>query len=207
MKAAELCVLFLLGPFLYVILDPGQGVLFPALWLWCMFCLAVLLADRSFPRQELWNSRSLHTSWRPILLRFAVLGGLMTLGVWLLMPDRLFDLPRHKPGLWLVIMIFYPLASVYPQEVIFRAFFFHRYAALFKNPAAMILASAVVFGWVHIIFGSWVSVVLTLIGGIMFAATYARSRSVAAASFEHALYGCLVFTIGLNDFFYTGAAQ
>jgi hypothetical protein len=27
-----------------------------------------------------------------------------------------------QPGLWLLIVIFYPLASVYPQELLFRAF-------------------------------------------------------------------------------------
>ena len=30
-------------------------------------------------------------------------------------------------------MIFYPLVSVYPQEIIFRSFFFHRYRDLFPR--------------------------------------------------------------------------
>ncbi len=35
----------------------------------------------------------------------------------------------------------------------------------------------------------------------MFAARYQQSRSLAASSFEHALYGCFLFTVGLGQFF------
>ena len=199
-------MLFFLGPMVYLAASPGAGVLFPALWAWAVFSLVVLLRDRSFSRRELWNAAGLRRSWWPMLARFLVLGGLLTLAVWLATPDRLFDLPRRKPSLWLAIMILYPLLSVYPQEVIFRAFMFQRYRPLVRSGAAMVLLSAAAFGWVHIVFGHWVSVVLTLIGGLLFARTFAQHRSVAAATVEHSLYGCLVFTIGLNAYFYSGTA-
>lgn len=201
----EFTVLFILGPMVYVAAAPGTGVLFPALWAWAVFSMLLLLRDRSFPRLELWNGAGLLCAWRPMLARFVVLGGLLTLAVWIVTPEHLFDLPRRKPWLWLAIMILYPLLSVYPQEVIFRAFLFQRYRPLVGGGAAMVLVSAAVFGWVHIVFEHWVSVVLTLIGGVLFARTFAQTRSVAAASVEHSLYGCLVFTIGLNSYFYSGA--
>ena len=50
-------------------------------------------------------------------------------------------------------------------------------------------------------------VVLTAIGGWFFATTYARTRSLWLASFEHALYGQLVFTVGLGQYFYGGTVQ
>lgn len=203
----ELAVLFLLGPMLYVAAAQGAGVLFPALWAWAVFSLAMLLRDRSFSRRELWNAAGLRRVWWPMLVRFVVLGGLLTLAVWAVTPERLFDLPRRKPGLWLAIMVFYPLLSVYPQEVIFRAFLFQRYRPLVGGGVAMVLLSAATFGWVHIVFGHWVSVVLTLVGGLLFARTFAQTRSLAAASLEHSLYGCLVFTVGLNSFFYSGSAH
>jgi len=204
--ATELAVLFVVGPLLYWRFAPATGWLFPALWAWSLFCVATLLRSPAFERSRFWNTTGLREALLPMLLRFAVLGGLLTLAVWTVTPERLFDLPRRKPGLWLAIMVFYPLLSVYPQEVIFRAFFFHRYASLLRNPILLVMGSAIVFGWVHIVFGHWVSVVLTLVGGLLFARTFARSKSVAAASVEHALYGCLVFTIGLNSYFYSGAA-
>jgi len=49
------------------------------------------------------------------------------------------------------------------------------------------------------------AVVMTSIGGLIFGWRYMKSRSLAAVSFEHALYGQLVFTIGLGRYFYHGA--
>ncbi|WP_423804206.1 hypothetical protein [Nitrosomonas nitrosa] len=51
------------------------------------------------------------------------------------------------------------------------------------------------------------SVTFTFVGGIMFAYTYHRHRSLLLASIEHALYGCFVFTIGLGWFFYHAAGR
>ncbi|MBK7404512.1 MAG: CPBP family intramembrane metalloprotease [Phycisphaerales bacterium] len=140
-----------------------------------------------------------------MLARFAVLGGAIVVGVLVLLPDRAFGLPRENRSLWLQIMIGYPILSVYPQEVIFRAFFFRRYQPLFGRGWGMVAASAVMFAFVHIVFGNPIAIPMTLIGGVMFASTYSRSRSLLAASVEHALYGCLVFTVGLGSYFYSGA--
>jgi membrane protease YdiL (CAAX protease family) len=140
-----------------------------------------------------------------VLLRFVVLGTLLTLFVRFAMPSEFLDLPRHHAALWLAIMLLYPLLSVWPQEVIFRRFFFARYQAIFGN-AGLVAASALAFGFAHIIFVNWVAVSLTLAGGAIFAADYARYRRLGLACLEHSLYGCLIFTIGLGRYFYTGAA-
>lgn len=69
----------------------------------------------------------------------------------------------------------------------------------------LVAASAAAFGCAHIIFGNALSVVLTLAGGALFATRYRRTGSLFAASVEHALYGLLVFTAGLGEYFYHGA--
>ena len=51
------------------------------------------------------------------------------------------------------------------------------------------------------------AVALCVIGGWLFADTYSRTRSLWLASAEHALYGCLVFTVGLGRYFYGGTVQ
>jgi uncharacterized protein len=107
-------------------------------------------------------------------------------------------------GLWAIVMLLYPLLSVYPQELIFRAYFFHRYQALFGAGWTMIAASALAFGFVHIAFGNWISVVLSTIGGFLFALTYHQSGSLFLACLEHAFFGNFIFTIGLGQFFYHG---
>jgi hypothetical protein len=48
---------------------------------------------------------------------------------------------------------------------------------------------------------------MTLLGGTLFAFTYHRTRSLLACSVEHALYGCFVFTIGLEQLFYYPGAN
>jgi hypothetical protein len=40
---------------------------------------------------------------------------------------------------------------------------------------AMVLASALTFGFVHIIYGNWVSVGLSAIGGVLFSITYIQT--------------------------------
>jgi hypothetical protein len=56
----------------------------------------------------------------------------------------------------------------------------------------------------HVIFGNGLAMALTLVGGLFFGHTYLRTRSLLACTFEHGLYGCFVFTIGLGRFFYAG---
>jgi hypothetical protein len=103
---------------------------------------------------------------------------------------------------WLLVMILYPLLSVYPQEIIFRTFLFHRYQNLFTSQRQLIWASAVSFGVAHIIFANWAALVLSTIGGLLFARTYARHRSLALVCFEHSLWGNFIFTIGLGWYFW-----
>jgi len=123
------------------------------------------------------------------------------------MPQRLFDFPRERTGLWLAVMVLYPLASVYPQELICRRWFFERYAALFGAGPGLMAASALSFGWMHIVFKNPVAVGLASAGGWLFAETYQRSRSLRLVCLEHAVYGDLIFTIGLGAFFYHGAVR
>ena len=103
--------------------------------------------------------------------------------------------------MWVLLMIFYPMFLVYPQELVYRTFFFHRYKRFFSNHLMMIGASAVVFSYMHIVFQNAVAIILTLAGGVLFARTYYETRSTFVAFFEHALYGCFVFTAGLHSYF------
>ena len=122
-------------------------------------------------------------------------------------PQLFLVLLRRRPWLWAAIMVGYPLFSVYPQGLIYRAFFFHRYRRLFAlNPMAqsriMILLSAATFALMHIVFHNWIALALTFPGGILFAVRHRNTRSLCVSSLEHALYGCFLFTVGLGQFFY-----
>lgn len=170
-------------------------------------CLTLLLLDPRFDRRQLWNARGAVRGVHRIIITFFVLGVLIAASVALFTPDRLFYLPRTRPEIWAIIMVGYPIFSVYPQELVFRTFMFHRYRHLFAQPRLMILASGLAFGYAHIFFENAIAVAMTVVGGILFAWTYQRTRSTFAVWLEHGLYGCFIFTIGLGQFFFSGAVM
>jgi membrane protease YdiL (CAAX protease family) len=150
---------------------------------------------------------------RWLVLPSILAGGIRTLLVWAGLfavallargPQGLFFLPRARPALWLAIILLYPIFSVYPQEVMYRTFFFHRHGGLLPGPRARILVNAALFGWAHVIVHNLVAMLLTVVGGALFALTYQRSRSTLLVSAEHALYGAFVFTVGIGGMFVTG---
>jgi membrane protease YdiL (CAAX protease family) len=200
----ELALLFLGAPlalrFELVRVHP-----FILLWVIAALCLLALVADRSFPTRDLWHAGSMRAWWRPIVTRFVVLAGLMSVAAAVLTPDRLFGFVRAAPGVWALVMILYPVLSVYPQGIVYRAFFLHRYRTILPSPVLRLVASAVAFSLMHIVLQNPVAVSLTLPAGLMFAWTHHSSRSLLVSSFEHALYGCFIFTIGWGWYFYLGA--
>src|SRR5262249_36132012 len=136
---------------------------------------------------------------------FALITAIGVVAVLWYAPGAFLSLPRSNPSLWGLIMILYPVLSVYPQGVIYRLFLFERYRSLFGDRWGIVLASAVAFGFVHVVFRNPLAVALTVPAGVLFAMRYWRTGSLAASSFEHALYGCAIFTIGLGRWFYHGA--
>lgn len=143
---------------------------------------------------------------RRIFVRFAFIAPLVTILVWAASPGDFLSFPRENPRTWLLVMALYPLLSVWPQEVLYRALIYKRYSPVFGEGRGYIIASALAFGYMHIIFLNWIAVAMTLVGGYLFAEDYRKGRSLALVSIEHALYGCLIFTVGLGRFFYVGAA-
>lgn len=207
-RRAEFALLFVAAPAMIAIFRRDLGTaLIPILLLFAALALTLLLTDRTFDRRTLWNAHTVRRVLPWIVGAFAAGAAMLTLGVLLFLPERLLAFPRNSPEMWMIVMLLYPLLSVYPQELIYRAFFFHRYAALFPSSVATVSASALAFGWMHIVFQNAVAVGLSALGGALFAWTYHRTRSVVAASVEHALYGCFVFTVGLGWFFYGGATH
>lgn len=167
--------------------------------------LVVLQKDSSFDSSVLFAWGNYRPYLPQLLIRDAVCLLLLGLAVRAFAPDLLFSFVKQRPALWAAVMLLYPLLSVYPQEVIYRAFFFHRYQALFGSGGSILLASALAFGFVHIIFGNWLAVGLCVIGGFLFSFTYHQSGSFLLTCLDHAIFGTFIFTIGLGQFFYHGS--
>lgn len=148
-------------------------------------------------------------SWRGvagIVGLFMLVAGAIALWVWATMPGRFLSFPLYNTRMWLLVMLFYPLLSVLPQELAFRSFFFHRYGQLFGDRLWLLAAvNGALFGFAHIIYGGAVSIVLSGALGVLLAWRYAQTRSLRAIWLEHALYGQMIFTVGLGRYFFTGA--
>jgi uncharacterized protein len=199
----ELALLFAVGP-AALSLGPRWLVL-PAILTGGGICLAVLLRDPTFPRRRLLEARAARRGLARVLLRtVAVCTGILLVALIARGPQGLFLLPRTRPGLWLAVLLLYPLLSAYPQEIIFRTFFFHRYGELFSRPAMAIAANAVLFGWAHVMVHNLTAVLLTIAGGLLFASSYHRYRSTLLVAIEHALYGDFVFSAGIRGMFVNG---
>jgi len=199
----ELILLFIALPLAFRF-KPFPFPPIPALWLLAAYCLYQLLRDGTFNRTQLWNEHVLAAAAPQILIIFAVAAVMVAAAVYFFAPQTLFSFVRRAPAFWLLVMILYPVLSVYPQGIIYRAFFFERYRMLFPNPAVLIVVSAVAFSFAHIIFRNPIALIFTLVGGLLFAWRYAATGSLLTSSFEHALYGCWMFTIGLGQYFYKG---
>jgi membrane protease YdiL (CAAX protease family) len=174
----------------------------PTLWVVTIYCLIMLLRDPEFPRESLWNPGPFASSAPLILGLWIPAVALIGAVVFKVAPHLFLNFPRTYPGLWALIMVLYPVASVYPQGIIYRSFLFHRYRDLFGEGVITVLVSALAFSYLHIIFRNWVAVGMTFLGGVIFAYRHWQTGSLLVSSVEHALYGCLMFTIGLGEFFY-----
>lgn len=202
----EMGALYVVTPFLVLVLVHWAGVslivaLVPVL-------LAVILAlslDSGFSWTHLLRKGISPGQLAGILALFAALGSALTLFVWICLPESFLSFPRHRPGLWIAVMMFYPLVSVTAQEIAYRVLFVHRYGVLFGERIALgIATNAALFAFGHIYFGSWITVAVSFAGGLIFAWRYWTARSFWAVMLEHSLYGMLIFTIGLGRYFFTG---
>jgi membrane protease YdiL (CAAX protease family) len=198
----EFSFLYLALPLLFAFKHTSSPIYY--LLLLSVVVFVILYRSNGF-HNEIFINKSLIIQELPrILAIFAVIMVVLLIFTRLLYPESLFFCIKNHFSVWCSLMIVYPLLSVYPQELIYRAFLFHRYGRLCNSESSVVHLSALAFSFGHIIYFHPVSLLLTFFGGYLFAWTYRKTRSLLAVSIEHALYGCLLYTIGLGRFFYTG---
>jgi membrane protease YdiL (CAAX protease family) len=96
----------------------------------------------------------------------------------------------------MLVMVCYPLLSVYPQGILYRGLFYARYADLFRSERGAWVAGAAAFSLAHLVFANVWAVGLTFAGGLLFNRTYRKTGSLLASDVEHAVCGQWVFTFG-----------
>jgi membrane protease YdiL (CAAX protease family) len=200
--AAELAVL-IAGPVLLMGL-PVQLLRFAALFLVAGYCYWRLSANGVRSRYLRFNWAGCRTALPGIFFRWCFGSAAIAAIVLALDPERLFCIPRADPLLMATIVTFYGVVSVLPQEIAFRGYAAWRLDGLQVPFLPALLLSSALFGWVHILFGAWLSVLLAALAGLSFYRTYKKHTSLAAVWLEHSLLGISVFALGLDQLFYLG---
>jgi membrane protease YdiL (CAAX protease family) len=197
---SEFIILYLILPLLVML----NLLPVPLLLILLVLGIAVhmfLYYDPTFNRNNFINWKSGRREVWKIFLLFIPLGALMVFLIWQIDKTKLFYLPSSNPWFLLLISIFYPVFSVVPQGLAYRALFFHRYGSLFPGNTLKIIASAAVFSFGHILYKNVLVLILAFIAGLIFAYRYRKTDSLLISILEHSLYGVWLFTCGLGYFF------
>lgn len=180
--------------------------MFTFLWGAALYSFIMLRFVENVDLKTMWRWDAV--SWKvlqPILIRwviatFAMIGFCLWYD-----PERFLYIPQNMPVFAVILCFVYPIVSALPQELVFCSFFFKRYGAFFGTGLKMVITSAIVFAYAHMLYINWVAPTLSLIAGLIFAQTYRESKSLALVTIEHGLYGNSLFLIGLGWYFYGGA--
>lgn len=189
-----------------IIFNKWAPFMFAFLWGGALYAFIVYRSRYFKGWKDLWRGSEVNwNNMRPILIRWILASIGMFVFLWLYDPSKLFYIERHNPQIIPYLLILYPVLSAFPQEFIFCSFFFKRYRILFGSGTKMILASALVFAYVHVLYINPVAPPLSFLGGLIFALSFQKTKSLALVTIEHGLYGNSLFLIGLGWYFYSGA--
>ena len=102
---------------------------------WALAGIAALLLWRTpgWSFSKLWKGPVLR-EWRIILAFWVLTAAICWAFVFAVVPEYFLNIVTHRPGLWILIMVAYPILSAWPQEVIFRSLFFERYGGMPVGP-------------------------------------------------------------------------
>lgn len=192
---------------LYLILPVGFATAISPDYIWVVLLLITVLAGVLLACTPRFRLRQLLGPLPRGSLLFTLAFGTLVLAIGVLLattlaPESLFWIPREAPELWLLIMILYPLISAIPQELVFRVLFFARYGMLFKNPRQAMLINGGCFALAHLFLWNVPAVVLSGVGGVIFAYAYQQRGSFGFACLLHSVAGQILFTTGAGVFFY-----
>lgn len=196
-KSLELFILFVLLPVSFLFdYSPIAKVCITLIGF--MYILFLLkredLLKLKFPDKSYWNPFLKET-----IIKLAIIIVITGLYVFFMAPDKLFFVVLKKPQLWLMILFIYTFLSVWPQELIYRTFFYNRYESLIDNKWLFMFINAILFSLAHIFLQIFLVQLLTFLGGLLFSYTFEKTKSTTLVSIEHAIYGNWLFTVGMGE--------
>jgi len=204
-KIIELILLSSIIPYIVLVLKLFNLII-PVLLLVCVYCIIIYCVENknfSSEFQKIFNI-NINILIR-IIIRWIFASLILLIITFYFFNEKFFIIQNNKPEILWKIMILYPIFSALPQEFIFCKFFFYRYKSIFKSDNNLVISSALFFAITHILFLNFIAPILSFIGGLLFANTYNKHRSLLLVSIEHGLYGNTLFFIGLGWYFWGGS--
>ena len=110
------------------------------------------------------------------------------------------DLDLTKYYFTSVLLLFYLLFSVIPQEIIFRFLFFYKYKDYF-NKFEILLLNSLVFSFCHLIYFDIYILLFSFLGNLLFTFNYMKNKSLLIVIVEHFLLGQTLIILGFFDNF------
>ena len=204
-KIIELILLSSIIPYIVLVLKLFNLII-PVLLLVCVYCIIIYcIENKNFSSEfkKIFNI-NINILIRTII-RWIFASLILLIITFYFFNEKFFIIQNNKPEILWKIMILYPIFSALPQEFIFCKFFFYRYKSIFKSDNNLVISSALFFAITHILFLNFIAPILSFIGGLLFANTYNKHRSLLLVSIEHGLYGNTLFFIGLGWYFWGGS--
>lgn len=194
----EFLLFYVFVPFIATAVLDGWWKILPLIFI-AVFFLLLLLKDPEFDNRILVRLDRQYI--KKSVGRVIVITVLMIWFTWWIFPDLFFKYPIENFKNYVVTFFLYPIASVLPQEIIYRVYYFHRYQKLVPEKYLLMLSNAIIFGLTHFIYGNWVAPIATFLVSWIFIFNYLKTKSLLNVSLEHYFYGLVMFTIGFGYFF------
>jgi uncharacterized protein len=194
----EFIIFFVFFPFLANHFLDGWYKIIPLAVIAIIFWI-ILLFDKKFENKKFtyFDRSYLGKS----ISRMIIITVLLIWFTYWIFPGLFFRYPVENFDSYILTFFLYPIASVLPQEIIYRVYYFHRYERIIPQKYLLMFTNAFVFGLTHFIYGNWIAPIATFLAGWIFAYNYYRTRSLLNVSLEHYFYGIIMFTIGLGYYF------
>jgi len=204
-KIIELILLSSIIPYIVLVLKLFNLII-PVLLLVCAYCIIIYCIENKNFSSEFKKIFNININiFIRIIIRWIFASLILFIITFYFFNEKFFIIQNNKPEILWKIMILYPILSALPQEFIFCKFFFYRYKSIFKSDNNLVISSALFFSITHILFLNFIAPILSFIGGLLFANTYNKHRSLLLVSIEHGLYGNTLFFIGLGWYFWGGS--
>lgn len=194
----EFLIFFVFVPFIASYFLDGWLKILPLIGI-AIFFFILLRLDSSFEKKDLYRLNK--AEFRKGVPRLIIVSVLLIWFTWWIFPDLLLYYPRENFEKYLITFFLYPFASVIPQELIYRVYYFHRYKNIIPERFLLMLSNAMIFGLTHWIYANWVAPIASFLVSWIFIYSYLKSKSLLNVSLEHYFYGLIMFTIGFGYFF------